>query len=375
MRFQEMLEDLRNHVGNRNGRLVPVVIHGANEGMTRDEIAEAFANTYTGDPPLTDAEVSRAISRGMEFATGEARATDAAVRKAVVRMKEMREGTSPEERGFVRRMIATGRRASALPRKYIIDHSPMKPWVGVRDSLELRMREAPLFVQTVYGGDGGYVFATPNVRYPRERGRMYTADDLCERIAALPPYQNYIRHFSPIEYIHDPGAGWFVVPTHIGTNAYTGSPAKVNGKESFANKKTIKRRNHALIEFDLLPQADQEAFWAGVIATQSLDVLTLVYSGGKSIHGLVRVKEAQGDDLFGEVTPLAAEQKWEREIAALWRLCCSDEDEAFRCDASCKDATRMTRFPGGMRDGYADQIMIYCSKTQSNEGIKWKTTA
>lgn len=365
MTFRDSLEDLRNHVGNRNGMLLSVAIRGLGEGLTPDAVAEAFAATDTGDPPLTAQEVARAISRAKAYLVGEPGTTAAVFRSKMRRAEKEREATGPDERGFVPRMIRAGVR-HANPMKRLLELSAAGLTPELRrcpHSIEARRAQAVSFVRALYDDESGYVFATSNVRFQRTRERIFRASELVDRLQELSPFQNCVSHFSPLEFFQgcNPEEGFFVCPTHISTNYYTGDSVKINGKESFANKRTLVRRCNTLVEFDLLPIDDQAAFWVGVIESRALDVRTIVYTGNKSLHGVVRVKDEQdGDDLFGDTSTTAKEQQWDRSVAALWRLCCSNDDQRFRCDAACRDATRMTRFPGGLRDYYNQQLMVYC---------------
>lgn len=363
--FKDKLNDLRNHVGSRNGRLVSIVVAGIGEGFTAEQIADAFENTDTGSPPLSPAEISRAITRGVEFATGDDKRNPVNVRRAVSRMRAMREATSPDERGFVRRMIATGYKAG---RHALTAHSPVKTWMREK-GMDFRREASLAFLHAVYPDGDAPIFATPKLTFARTRERMFTPRTLAAMLTGgIEPYQNCIRSFNPVRYFdgRNPENGYFICPVYTSTNYFTGTAAKISGRESYANAKTIARRINALIEFDLLPLEDQIMFWTGVVVSESLDVMTVTYSGGKSLHGIIRVREAQGDDLFGEVSDEAARQQWERNILSLYRLCCSDEDESYRCDAACKDATRTTRFPGGLRDGYRDQILLYAAQPQNS---------
>ena len=73
-------------------------------------------------------------------------------------------------------------------------------------------------------------------------------------------------------------------------NPFTGaSDERGDGKPHLATVATVAAFAHALLEFDDMPLSDQCAFWYGAITLYRLPVVALVYSGGKSIHGVVRV--------------------------------------------------------------------------------------
>ncbi len=73
-------------------------------------------------------------------------------------------------------------------------------------------------------------------------------------------------------------------------NPFTGaSENRADGKQHLATNATVAVFPNALLEFDEMPLPDQCAFWYGAITLLRLPVVALVYSGGKSIHGVVRV--------------------------------------------------------------------------------------
>ena len=48
-----------------------------------------------------------------------------------------------------------------------------------------------------------------------------------------------------------------------------------------------------MCEFDHITPDDQLLFWNGVIGTHSLDMVSLVWSGSRSYHALVRVPDGK----------------------------------------------------------------------------------
>ena len=73
-------------------------------------------------------------------------------------------------------------------------------------------------------------------------------------------------------------------------NPFTGaSEDRTDGKQHLATNATVATFPNALMEFDEMPLSEQCAFWYGAITLHRLPVVALVYSGGKSIHGVVRV--------------------------------------------------------------------------------------
>lgn len=365
MTFKDKLEDLKNNVGNRNGMLMPIVLTGLNEGLSPSEIADLFSGCDTGDPPLSAAEIERAISRAKEYACGDSGTTEARFKVKMRQIGAIREGTSPEDRNFVKRMIEVGEDAlgddktTEAAQKLLVSLAPHdfkhSKFGGSRGK---RAEMARIFLKAVYG-DGGFIFATSNIREPRDKAHIFTAETLIDNIDAegfVPEAIEYYAHAYKLPSDQRP----FPIPTHIGTNFYTGESATINKKQSYANKATLAHRTHILVEFDLMEMREQCLFWYGAIKSDSLPVITLVHSGGKSIHGLLKVDEMKrGDNLFGGVSEKAKEEQWDRNVKKVWAKCCSSDNVEYRCDAACKDATRMTRFPGGLRDGHNPQTLLY----------------
>ncbi len=76
----------------------------------------------------------------------------------------------------------------------------------------------------------------------------------------------------------------------VKVNPFTGkSEEREDGKPHLATVATVATFPHVLMEFDQMPLPDQCAFWYGAITLCRLPVVALVYSGGKSVHGVVRV--------------------------------------------------------------------------------------
>lgn len=99
------------------------------------------------------------------------------------------------------------------------------------------------------------------------------------------------RHdFMPVtEWLAD-GARLSAAGELVKINPFTGaSEERRDGKPHLATVATVAAFPHVLMEFDEMPLADQCAFWYGALTIYRLPIVALVYSGGKSIHGVVRV--------------------------------------------------------------------------------------
>ncbi|HOH30861.1 MAG TPA: PriCT-2 domain-containing protein, partial [Candidatus Hydrogenedentes bacterium] len=99
----------------------------------------------------------------------------------------------------------------------------------------------------------------------------------------------------------------------------------------------VTRFKHTLIECDEIPVDEQER----LIRELKLPVTTLVHSGGKSIHALVRVDASN-------------RQEYDERVKRLHEIC---KDARFNVDPACKDPGRLTRLPGVLRDCVLQRLL------------------
>lgn len=131
---------------------------------------------------------------------------------------------------------------------------------------------------------------------------------------------------------------------HLMLNALTGNAGTtLAGEESFrCGEAVAEPTRFFLIEFDGLTEERQAAFWFGVISEGLLDVAALVHSGGKSVHGWVRVPAAVTDKV-----------RWRAYVDLLFDCWLSPREDGvpaeLRADRACRDAGRLTRCPGWLR--------------------------
>ena len=128
-------------------------------------------------------------------------------------------------------------------------------------------------------------------------------------------------------------------------NPLTGveAPCKDGKKMSFRADSCVADYRFCVVEFDSIPIDRQFAFWAAMLM-KSFPVAALVHSGGKSVHGWIRVlcknyqewQQKVEKELFQEMlTPLGA-------------------------DRMCRNPSRMSRLPGHFRaDKGQWQRLIY----------------
>jgi hypothetical protein len=119
---------------------------------------------------------------------------------------------------------------------------------------------------------------------------------------------------------------------HIIPNPITGKagPTADGRGETLRGDACVAQFRFAVVEFDALPREDQIAFWWAA----RLPVALLVDSGGKSIHGWVRVR---GVDCATD---------WARVVK---RHLFQDLLEPLGVDSACKNESRLSRLPGHFR--------------------------
>lgn len=139
------------------------------------------------------------------------------------------------------------------------------------------------------------------------------------------------------------------LPALLIANPLTGREARTKeGKLSFRCGACVAARRHVLVEFDAMPLEEQARFWAGVIASRTLPLQALTFSGGKSLHGLVRIDAP---------TP----QEWEHRIdKLLFAVANPEAPPEYQADRACRNADRLTRLPGATRpDKGTVQVLVW----------------
>jgi len=121
---------------------------------------------------------------------------------------------------------------------------------------------------------------------------------------------------------------------HIIPNPLTGQPGPTasGDGQTLRGDACISQYRFAVVEFDALPREDQLAFWWAV----RLPVVVLVDSGGKSVHGWVRVRDVTCAAEWG----LSIEQHLFRDLL-----------QPLGVDPACKNESRLSRLPGHQRQG------------------------
>lgn len=156
--------------------------------------------------------------------------------------------------------------------------------------------------------------------------RLYALDDLLFIGARLVAG---IKHILPAsEWIARFERG-MAIPEHIIPNPLTGEQGQTkDGKPSHRADSCVARFRFATVEFDKMSRGEQIQFWAGV----KLPVVALIDSGGKSIHGWIRIDAANADE-------------WTQRVEG--KL--FDTLRVVSVDGTSKNEARLSRMPGCLR--------------------------
>lgn len=129
---------------------------------------------------------------------------------------------------------------------------------------------------------------------------------------------------------------WYKKPQFIIPNPHCGVKKLTTGKEP---KLSIRAdacfdRQFLLVEFDKMPLEDQARLWLSLI-DKGCNPASLVYSGSKSIHALIRVNdEKEFETIFDFMVQLG-------------------------CDPACRNKGRLSRLAGVERDNGKEQALLY----------------
>ena len=149
-------------------------------------------------------------------------------------------------------------------------------------------------------------------------------------------------------------AGEQVVP-----NPFTGEPGETtDGRQSYIAQSCLAALPHMLMEFDELPMPEQCAFWAGFIRQGTLPLVCLVHSGGKSIHGCIRVN---APDVLA----------WYAIRARMLNIYAADDDAAFRVDEQSMRPRQGMRLAGAVRQstGVRQRLLWACPFDVAMRGV------
>ncbi len=123
----------------------------------------------------------------------------------------------------------------------------------------------------------------------------------------------------------------------VSINPLTGNELpNASGRGSLIVRGCVASFRHMLLEFDSLDLKEQLFFWIGVLLTGELNVLTLTFSGKKSIHAIVEV----------EANTL---EEWNAVRDEIKRRFATEADERYRLDVQSLTPEAGTRLAGVVR--------------------------
>lgn len=165
-------------------------------------------------------------------------------------------------------------------------------------------------------------------------------------------------------------AGLADIPTHVSLNPLTGKEGRTkDGLPSFDCAATVAAFPFALLEFDGLPLADQCAVFAALIRKKPGRVVSIVYSGGKSLHAVMLMPECDDRrmhtktrvEALREDRTEADDRKWAASMEKLRSAFASSDNQAERIDlAPTMNPAIHTRLAGAYRaDKSKRQTLLY----------------
>jgi hypothetical protein len=270
--------------GGCHAALLGIANLGRLAGFSREQVAPDLAAHVHGTRKITDAEIWAAVNKGFDsLSTNSSHLNTraAAPRPAVDGAKLL---------------DAIVKRGAAFDESELWEKSPVRiDWPPECDGIEVLRRlyrpEHHLFIGTRFDSGAGHVL----------------------------PVSEWITRFER----------GISIPEHIVPNPLCGKlgPTK-DGKPSYRADSCVTQFRLATGEFDTMPREKQLHFWAGV----PLPIVVLIDSGGKSIHGWIRINAINANEWA---------QRVEGRLFSLLT--------AVGVDGSCKNESRLSRMPGHFR--------------------------
>lgn len=341
--------------GTRDANLAAVALYGRRAGIPPAELVADILANAPGDKRPDPSAVRRAVEHaartvdlgGVRDWAAKNRADKAAAfdriwhqprePTAAERREADRRALPDKMRGTVARLVAEGRGAtSGTLREMSPTAIPSAP-----------AEQAAVHLAAI-GSDWRWTAWAGDIGAAGKRGGIVSPCALAEAIRA----------------------GLADIPPLVSLNPLTGAEGRTkDGRPSFDCAETVAAFPFALLEFDALPLADQCALFAALIRRKPGRVVSLCYSGGKSIHAVVLIHEAH-DRRMRTLPPLrtlrdgrteADAEKWRGEMAALVRLFASSDNPAERIDlAPTMNPAVHTRLAGAFRaERKRRQVLLY----------------
>lgn len=342
--------------GTRDAGLVTVTLYGRQAGMTPDELYDDIMVNAPGDTRPNQSAVRRAIEHATRTVELGGRKDYAATNSKAAAFDRIwtpkREPTAAEKReaarkalpdkvrGTVARLVIEGRGATS---KTLREMSPsaIPPAPAEQAAAHLNALGADWRWQIWAGTIGAKV---PGGK----RGGIVAPFALADTIRA----------------------GLADIPTHVSLNPLTGREGRTkDGLPSFDCAGTVAAFPFALLEFDGLPLADQCAVFAALIRKKPGRVVSIVYSGGKSLHAVMLMPECDDRrmhtktrvEALREDRTEADDRKWAANMEKLRSAFASSDNPAERIDlAPTMNPAIHTRLAGAYRaDKSKRQTLLY----------------
>ncbi len=311
--YRERLAGLARMQGRRNSSLLGLCNLGIMAGLS-DERMESEIIAASGVPPLNTSEVRHAIqtARRDTRPLGDGSFTGRTWSPPPPKPPPLGSGAIT----FVKRMIEAGSGAT---------------FETLQKSSRRKISECPAlqtkaFLETLYQ-PAEWLFCCKRYSKGVPKADLDTCSEWAELI----------------------GNGKLTAPELLCCNPLTGVEGmNKDGKPSYRCAACVTEYRYTLLEFDAMPLNNQMEFWSGVIKTKTLPMKSLVYSGGKSIHGLI---EISAKDM----------QQWNTDIEKLHFATCNRKAlREHQADRACRDTNRLTRLAGAKR-----------SDTKRHQSLLW----
>ena len=342
--------------GTRDANLVTVALHGRQAGMTPDELYDDIMENAPGATRPNPSAVRRAIEHAArtvelggrkDYAAANSKAaafdriwTPKSEPTAAEKREAARKALPDKVRGTVARLVIEGHGATS---KTLREMSP-----SAIPSAPAEQAAAHL---NALGADWRWQIwaGTIGAKVPGgKRGGICWPHALADTIRA----------------------GLADIPTHVSLNPLTGKEGRTkDGQPSFDCAETVAAFPFALLEFDGLPLADQCAVFAALILKKPGRVVSIVYSGGKSLHAVTLIPECDDRRMHTKtrVEPLrenrtdADDKKWAANMEKLRSAFASSDNPAERIDlAPTMNPAIHTRLAGAYRaDKGKRQTLLY----------------
>lgn len=335
--------------GNRDANLVRVATYGIAAGLAPSVVADAIMTNAPGETRPDPVAVRRAV----ENCYGATRPRSGRIERETIRytwprkteaekLEEYRSSLPAEVRESVSRLVAASQGAT---RDDLILRSPTPIPIDPREQAAAHIR--------ALGADWRWFCWCGTMQGNVKRGLVIDPATISGAIAA---------RLSKI-------------PTHISLNPLTGREGLTKeGKPSFDCLATVAALRFLLVEFDEMPLASQVALWTSVTRTlrSEVPVVSIVYSGSKSLHAVVLCPPASPSDLARETVTDADRSRYASAWDAVLRRFASSPVAAERCDlAPSRNAAVHTRVAGAVRaETGKHQTLLYLDAQLAKDNLE-----